>query len=188
MKIAIVCLTFCLLFLSCAPKLDYAITAPLTKESFEGRTQVYRGTIPTGWFTSRDTAIALSVDSWLMSDELSAIIVFRELHLHQQSDALIRDNGLEYLAEMSYQFSKTDSTILTVEPHEYTLKDNAFCSYEILSGSTEKRFVVFLTKEHAFECESYLLNGIHDATNLKNLYTIQQTVLASLQFPASPIP
>jgi plasmid replication initiation protein len=117
-----------------------------------------------------------------MRNDLSAIIVFRELHLDKRSNEVAADKGLEFLAELSMQFTPTDSSSVINTPHQFKLGKEEFCSYELKTGSMMKRVVVFQVQNRTFECEASPVNGAGNQTTQTQLFTIQQSVLASLQF------
>ena len=177
------CFAFLIILSSCAPKLQYAITAPFGKDVFKARTGKFSGKVPEGWFTSTDTATTKSLEAWLIRNDLSAAIVFRELQFDQAGNEFLAKQDLEDIAELSEAFSLTDSSKLVSPSKEYSIGDYDFCSYEVKAGIATKRFVVFKTNGRFFESEASTVKGNWTPVAITELFTVQQSVLSSLQFP-----
>jgi len=174
-------LVLAFLFASCSTKLQYAITTRLTQERFISRSELFSGNIPSGWFSSIDTVHGNSLDVWILRNDYSAAIAFRELNLDQKSKEIVLKEGLDFLAELSKSFSITDSSVMIRESKEFKIGENEFCSYELRSGTLVKRYVVFPVGNHFFECEATTLKGEWQQPSITELFTLQQSILASLQ-------
>lgn len=157
----------------------------MSNETFQSRSGEFSGTIPQGWFFSPDTTVAITLETWLLSDKLDAAIIVRELHLDNLTKQHVLEEGLEYLAELSKSFEATDSATTYQHQIEFTLNQTTYFSYEILSASASKRVVVFRANNHFFECEASPMNGNLDNDQQLKLFSVQQTVLASLKFSVS---
>lgn len=169
---------------SCASTLEYPTTAPLEAKKFTTKTGFFQGNIPRGWFSSQDTLVDISLEAWLLRDDLSAAIIFREINLDGLSKELIADEGLEYLTTISVSSHTNDSLRLLKPPSEFSLGKQQYCSAEIGSNSITKRVVVFESGNRYIECEVRPVTGIWNQQSLNELFTVQQSVLASLQFSA----
>ncbi len=154
----------------------------MSNETFQSRSGYFSGTIPQGWFSSPDTTVAPSLETWLLSDKLDAAIIVRELHLDNLTKQRVIDEGLEYLAELSKSFEPTDSATTYQHQVEFTLGQTKYFSYETFSDSVVKRIVVFSTNYHFFECEASPVNEEFDKEKQSHLFSIQQSILASLTF------
>ncbi|TAK57017.1 MAG: hypothetical protein EPO24_10360, partial [Bacteroidetes bacterium] len=159
----------CLLLSSCAPGIRYAFDSPLSNESFSARSGIFTGKIPSGWFTSQDSAVAQQLEAWLIRNDLSATIMFRELHLDTQAKEMFMDEGLEFLATLSKSFYGGDSLILVQEPEEFTIGNTTFCSYELTVEKKFKRVVVFTSGSRYIECEASTVNGTWNQASFSEL-------------------
>jgi hypothetical protein len=171
-----------LIFASCAATLPYATDFPLTQELFHSRDGVLTGKVPQGWFSSTDDTLAPALILWLIREDFSAALTVREIKLDLLSSQHIEKEGLEPLALMSAGLHDENLPTKGIETQEFKINKNKFCSYEIGSGISRKRFVVFVTNGKYYECEAQPLKGIWTGTDLARLFTTQQTVLSSLSF------
>lgn len=154
----------------------------MSDEPFHSRRGYFSGTIPQGWFSSSDTSVAQSLEVWLLSDDLSAAIIIRELHLDERSRQQVQSEGLEYLAERSKSFFETNSSKIFQQQIEFSIGQMKLYSYEVAVDSLTKRIVVFTNNHHFFECEATPVNKHFDIKQLQKLFSLQQSVLTSLIF------
>ncbi len=158
----------------------------MSDETFQSRNGYFSGTIPHGWFSSSDTSVAQSLEAWLLSDDLTIVIIIRELHLDELSKQQVQEEGLEYLATLGKVFKGNDSSTTYMHQIEFTLGQIKFFNYESVTDSITKRTVVFTVNDLFFECEAMPLNKAFSAEHSKKLFSVQQSVLSSLKFTAQP--
>lgn len=177
---AIVPILLSLFLVSCAAKLHYAADYPLTGEIFQSRDGLLKGKVPLGWFISADDTLAPSLSVWLLREDINATMIVRELIVDSLTAARIKSDGLELLAVLSagYQGLKIGSDIINLE--EYSLAGEKYCSYEAGAENDRRRVVVFKARGRYYECEARILNGDRGTNRLRELFSVQQSVLASL--------
>jgi len=154
----------------------------MTSEVFQSHDGMLRGRVPSGWFISADDTIAPSLSVWLLREDISATMTVRELNVDSLTAARIKKEGLELLAILSagYQGLKAGTDITNLK--EYSLAGKIFCSYETGPENDRRRVVVFRARGKYFECEARILNGNRGSERLQELFTVQQSVLASLTY------
>lgn len=171
-----------ILFLSCGTTVPYTTDYPLTQGLFHSRDGAFSGRIPDGWFSSTDDTLASALVAWLIKDDFTATFGVREIHIDQTTARQINDEGLPLLAYISSGMQGEDLTGAMTEPEEFELRGRKHCSYELSLGGMRKRVVLFAAKGKYYECETAAVKGVWTANDLKRLFTLQQTVLASLSF------
>lgn len=181
MRMIFIILILTFIFCSCATKLPYATDYPLTNQYFQSRDDIFSGKIPDGWFSSTDDTLGKSLVVWLLKEDFTATLTVRELLLDRLSIQRVQKEGLETLAYISAGLQFSDVKNPKLEPFKFKLNDKKFCSYELTLEAERKRIVVFAIKGKYYECESYPLKGEWSAADLTRLFTIQQTVLASIR-------
>lgn len=175
MKEKLVFSLLAVLFASCAASLPYGTDYPLTEKTFRSRDGVFSGNIPQGWFSSTEDTLGSALTVWLMKDDLSAILIVKEIKLDRLSAQQVENEGLKLLVNISIGLQSALSAVAIPEQKEFELHDKKFCSYEIM----KKRVVVFTVKGRFYDCEAQAVHGFTQEEYAR-LFTAQQTFLSSL--------
>jgi hypothetical protein len=181
--VSVILLAF--LLSACGSSLPYATNYPLTADLFHSRDGTLSGKIPQGWFSSSDDTLAPSLLVWITKEDFSATLTVKELHLDRLSTKKVEDSGLKLLAYLSagLQDEVRLSSDMAIEPKEFEIHGRKFCSYELrTTNNATKRIVVFEAHGKFYECEASSVKGTWSKENLDRLFTVQQTMLASLVF------
>ncbi len=171
-----------LLLASCAATSPYAADYPLSHEQFRSPDGRLAGWVPQGWSSLSDDSLAPALAVWLLKDDFSAAVSVKELHLDPPTESLITDGGLKLLARVSAGLHEGIPADAAIEPREFELRGNRFCSYEFGDEGRRRRIVVFAARGRYFECEARPLKGTWSATDLARIFSVQQTVLSTLTF------
>ncbi|MBI4548073.1 MAG: hypothetical protein HY707_08840 [Ignavibacteriae bacterium] len=184
MKNYIVPGVFSLMMIACGASVPYRVDYPLTKKEFYSRDSIFSGRIPQGWFSSDDEELASAHVVWLIRDDFSATLAFKELKLDELSKKRVNDEGLILLARLSFSLQQSNPLFKTkeIELHEFEVNSKKFCGYEMNFTGALKRVIVFEAKGKFYECEARIVKGSPSLKELEHLYTVQQTLLTSLTF------
>ncbi|MBI1805793.1 MAG: hypothetical protein HYR76_01925 [Ignavibacteria bacterium] len=170
-----------LLLSSCAASVPYATDYPLTHELFHSRDGMFSGKIPQGWFSTTSDSLAPAVVVSMIKNDFSAVLSVKELKLDRLAAERVAKDGYALLAHLSMGLQDEGSTGgETIDPKEFEVHGRKYGSYEIISGGVWKRIVVFSLRGRFYECESYTVKGNWSADALSRLFSVQQSVLASL--------
>jgi hypothetical protein len=166
---------------SCISSLPYSTDYPLTEETFHSRDRIFDGRIPQGWFCSSEDSLAPALIVWLLKEDYSASINIQELRLDQLTAKRVEKEGIKLLAELSLA-TRQDSVKekFTDSLKEFKIRGKEFCSYEIKENGNRTRVVVFSAKGKFYECVALTLKGTWQLQEISRLFTIQQSILASL--------
>ena len=126
--------------------------------------------------------LAPALAAWLIKDDFSAALSLRELKLDPLTTKSVQDDGLSLLASISYGLNGDGTPMRDNQLQEFTYGDKRYVGYEIGSGSQSKRIVVFSSRGRYYECEVRAITGTWTLPEMNRLFTIQQSVLASLNF------
>jgi len=182
MRYSLLFFVFSFLGISCAVQLPYVSDYPLTPEIFHTRDGVITGRVPQGWFCSTDDTLAPALTAWLIKDDFTAVLSFRELNLDPATRKNVEHEGLSLLASISLGMNGGDATVKNNKLQEFSYGDKKYSGYELGAGSRCKRIVVFSAGGKYYECEARAANGNWAPPEIKRLFTIQQSVLAALRF------
>ncbi len=171
-----------LLLWGCRAHLAYVNDYPMSNVAFSTRDQNLKGLVPQGWFSSRDDSLTPTLAAWLIKDDYSASISIRELFLDPITTRQVQNEGLEFLARISMGFHSERLTEKSPawQPTTFEMKGRKFCHYEILTKQSQSRVVVFSAGGRYYECEAQPAQPGLDEKQIKELFRIQQSVLASL--------
>lgn len=170
------------LFSSCAASLPYTTDYPLTDQRFHSRDRMFSGNIPRGWFSATDDSLGSAVNALLIREDYSAALTVKEIKLDRSSIEHIRKEGLKLLARLSLLFRHEDAPGAEPETMEFELRGKHYCSYERMLKNATTRVVVFTAAGKYYECEMRSMKGQWPGEELKRMFTVQQTVLASLTY------
>ncbi len=177
-RVLIVC--FLVTLVSCSPSVPYLTDYPLTEQTFQSRDGIFSGKVPQGWFFSIGDSLGSSLVAWLLKEDFSAAITFKELKLDQLTSQRVKKEGLELLAYISSGFQHENHSRVKLNLQKFTIEGKAFCSYEIASENGTKRIVVFPAKGKYYECEARFLKGSKCDSDIFQYFNAQQTVLSSI--------
>lgn len=169
-----------ILLASCASDVTYRANAPLSGEEFVAKDELFSGSIPRGWFAASPDGMTSGFSAWLVNDEFSASIIFKELQLNDLAGQRVRNGGLKFLATLSYATRVQSEEQRRVDVREFSLGSKKFCSYELPEAGSSRRVVVFILNGRCFESEAVTTRGRWSSEALSKLFTAQQTVLSSL--------
>ena len=169
------------LFISCAASVPYATDYPLTDQIFQSRDGMFSGKIPRGWFSSTDDSLGSALNALLIKEDFSATLTLKELKLDRTAAEQVRKQGLPLLARLGSLFRHDIALNGELKTTEFELKGKKFCSYEQSSRERAGRVIVFVSKGKYYECEVKPAKGQWSAEEMKRMFTMQQTVLASLR-------
>lgn len=171
-----------LLVWGCRAHLSYINDYPMSTTTFVTNDGMVRGSVPEGWFVSHEDTLVPTLTAWLVKNDFSASISFRELSVDPVTGRDIQKKGLELLARLSMRFHETAGTKSVPPPHPNTfeLMNNRFCEYEIGGPDSRSRIVVFSARGRYYECEAQSAKGGWSENDLHQLFRIQQSVVASL--------
>jgi hypothetical protein len=175
-------LVLAFLGVTCAVHYPYVSDYPLTPEIFRTRDGNLTGRVPQGWFCSTDDTLAPALAAWLIKDDFSAALSLRELKLDPLTMKSVQDDGLSLLASISYGSNGDGTPMHDNQLQEFAYGDKRYVGYEIGSGTQSKRIVVFFSRGKYYECEIKAITGTWTPSEMNRLFTIQQSVLASLNF------
>ncbi|MFC2134233.1 hypothetical protein ACFLTH_06405 [Bacteroidota bacterium] len=144
--------------------------------------------IPEGWIPVEDNKNR-SVDLWLVSDDLTASIVFTPIHIDLTTMNEIHENESDDLMDV-LEYSKTIRKALhgddykEVREDEYfTINGKPFAAYQFSreeQGIT--RVIIFRYLNHFFEMSAEFKNSADfSAEDYENLFNIQNSVISSLK-------
>jgi hypothetical protein len=168
--------------IACAVHYPYVSDYPLTPEVFRTRDGTLTGRVPHGWFCSTDDTLAPALIAWLIKDDFSAALSIRELKLDPLTMKSVQDEGLALLASISYGMNGDGISMRDDRLQEFSYAHQHYVGYEIGSGIQSRRVVVFSSGGKYYECEIRAISGTWTPPELTRLFTIQQSVLASLKF------
>lgn len=175
-------LFLCFLAVSCAVHYPYVSDYPLTPEIFRSRDGNLTGRVPHGWFCSLDDTLAPALAAWLIKDDFSAALTFREVKLDPLTVTNVRKEGLSLLASISYGMNGGDGAVSKDRLQEFAYGSKQYVGYEIGTGTRSRRIVVFTSRGKYYECEIKAVTENWAPAEMNRLFTIQQSVLASLNF------
>lgn len=144
--------------------------------------------IPQGWMHVEDNK-ENSVDLWLVSEDLTASIVFTPIHIDSQTMSEIHENEtddlmdiLEYSKTIRKAFNGSDYNE-TLEDEYFNINDKSFAAYQFeIKDQGITRIVVFQYLDHFYEASAEFKNGADFSDeDIKNLFSTQNSVLSSLQ-------
>jgi hypothetical protein len=171
------------LFASCATSsLPYTADYPLTDQLFHSRDRMFSGKIPRGWFSSTDDSLGSAVNALLIKEDYSATLTMKEIKLDHLASERVQNEGLKFLARLSTLFKQERGPDTELIMTEFELRGKSYCGYERMLGEITTRVVVFTTKGKYYECEIQLMKKRWSGEETKQMFTLQQTVLASLAF------
>jgi hypothetical protein len=171
----------CILLAGCAAPLTYAPDVPLSAERFSSRDSILRGRIPPGWFVSTQDTLAPALQTWLLMQDFSAEILFREIQLDSSTRALIASRGLDELATFVRSFHTEENGGASAGPESFSLGGNTFSAFELGTGSGRMRVAVFAKGGKYYECAAHALKESASSPRGEALFRIQQSVLSSLE-------
>ncbi len=145
---------------------------------FTARNGSFTGNVPQGWIVSDDDSIAPGLLCWLLKDDLSASITVQELRPDKATTQRVKDDGLKLLAAATAGFH--DEAPVSVEPKEFEFHGRRYCSYETGKGANRKRYVLFESSGRYFECEAGAVKGEWRPSEIDRLFSVQQSVLATI--------
>jgi hypothetical protein len=166
--------------IACAVHYPYVSDYPLTPEIFRTRDGNLTGHVPQGWFCSTDDTLAPALAAWLIKDDFSAALSIRELKLDALTIKCVQEEGLPLLASISYGMNGDGSSIRDNQLQKFSYGTKQYAGYEIGSGTQTKRIIVFSAHGKYYECEIRVTSGTWTPQEMNRLFTIQQSVLASL--------
>jgi hypothetical protein len=178
----LLCLLLALLLASCAASSPYASDYPLTMESFTSRDGVMSGRVPQGWFSETDDTLGAAMVAWFVRDDLSASLALKEIALDRRAAERVSKEGLSLLAKLSAAFRPMPPSAEMPEPVEFQLAGRPYCAYETGAGVEKRRTVVFEAKGKYYECETRPVKGRWEERDLRNIFSVQQSFLASLRY------
>jgi len=171
-----------LLGIACAVHYPYVSDYPITPEIFRARDGNFTGRVPHGWFCSTDDTLAPALAAWLIKDDFSASLSIRELKLDPLTIKNVQNDGLSLLASISCGMNGSGTPFRDNQLQEFSYGDKRYAGYEIGSGTQGRRIVVFSSRGKYYECEIRAMTGTWTPQEMNRLFTIQQSVLASLNF------
>lgn len=181
MKTSLAAVILLSLLASCAGTSPYTQDYPLTEQSFVSRSGLLHGRVPQGWFTSSEDTLAPALELWLLREDLAASVTLREFRLDPFAESTVDRGGLILLAEISLALRPspgTDTVITT--PACFTAAGHDWCGYELVEDGIPRRVVVFTRGGRYYECVAAPLRTSIGANELRTLFTVQQTVLATI--------
>lgn len=178
----VACCFLAILFVSCAASIPYSSDYPLTQESFRSRDGILNGRVPQGWFSSTDDTLGSALTAWFIRDDLSASLSLKELKLDRLTSQRVTSEGLKLLAHLSALFHVTQNAIPEIKPEEFEMQGKKYCAYECGLDRDKCRIVVFAAGGKYYECEARAVKGTWSTNDFNSIFSVQQTLLASLSF------
>jgi len=175
-------LLLAVLLFSCAATSPYASDYPLTMEGFTTRDGVVSGRVPQGWFSAADDSLGTALSAWFVRDDLAAALSLNDFVLDALSAERVSREGLLLAARLSAAFRMGSSIAPPPLPTEFQVAGKPYCGYELSTTADERRIVVFAAKGKYYECEVRAVKGRWAAEDLRKLYSVQQSFLASLRY------
>lgn len=187
MKRILVVLSLLISISGCLPSLrvsesEYKIFN-LTQELAVSRDKDFFIYLPHRWFTTKDINYDAN-EIWIVHENYSAVIVLKKINLNGE---LKSSNNLETLLELAkvdallYKRKNGSSFKIVSNPQLYRNGNLSYSSFEFkLSESSFTRVVIIEKNGNYFECIAYSTEKGHGKISLIELYSIQESVIASL--------
>jgi hypothetical protein len=151
-------------------------------ERFTSRDGLLTGRVPEGWFSAADDTLGAASAAWFVREDLSASLALNEIAADRLVTERVAHGGLLLVARLSAAFRAVPLSAPPPEPLEFQLAGRAYCSYELGSGVEKRRIVVFAAKGKYYECEARPVKGRWAEEDLRKIFSVQQSFLASLRY------
>ncbi len=161
----------------------YSSAAPLTDKLLHAAGDDFTVRMPEGWTEVVDEQNAPNLLLWIVLADYSRSISFTPIVADPALYASLRRDGLRAVAKVSLSLKKDragDSLQVLLPVEAFRLGGREFCGYEYTldKGKTIVRVVLFDTGRQFVECAALPPAG--SGAGAKELFDIQQSVLASL--------
>lgn len=140
---------------------------------------------PEGWVRTSDPKNAPSILLWLVREDYSASISFAQIRMDPALyQTLTRDN-ITAVAKVSLSLKErsAEDSVTVVQPVERFRVGGRICAayeYRLAAASPVIRVVVFDTGSRFMECAMYPATGTVTPEENRQLFEVQQSVLASM--------
>ncbi len=166
---------------SCGTTMPYAGRVPMSANSFTTRDGAMGGLVPEGWFSSMDDTLAPALSAWLSRNDFRAAITLRKISADPVTTKRIADQGLKVLLLAEAGLLGSESVTPVSEPREFDIRGVKYCAAEFQTDQGPTRLVVFGIKGNFYECRAAKTRGEWSMDDFRDLFTVQQSVLSTLQ-------
>jgi hypothetical protein len=175
------------LFLAGCASVPYESNYPMTEEIVKSLNDDVQLKVPKGWFATADESNAPNLLVWLVREDYGATMAISEIKADETTRKQLERKGLEALAAISFALKAERAkgkAELVVKAKEFKLNGRKFCSYEYSTDGrkTVIRVVVFDTGKHLYDFAVVPAEKEGVKFDPQNLFTIQQSVLNSMQW------
>lgn len=155
----------------------------LTQEKAESRDRDFYVFVPPNWFPTKDVNYDGN-EIWLVSDNYSAVIVVKKINILSSLTSKDKNDKLLSLAKLSATLHKRkneNSFQINQLPKIFQNGKLIYSSYEYGFGENQiARVVLTQIDDEYFECIAYTTSKGTSRISLIELYSIQESVVASL--------
>jgi hypothetical protein len=166
---------------SCGSGVRYSDELPLSTLIFRAGAGRLSGLVPEGWTTAPRDAADESSGTLVLVRGDSLRIVVRSLLLESTAAAYYSGRGPADLASLNRTLRDTSSAGRMGGISTFSIRDRNFAAYELHAPAARSRVVVFNSGEAWFECEAMADRTLSGETSYDDLFSAQQTLLASLR-------
>ena len=171
----------------CAPSLkinesEYKIFK-LTQEKAESRDRDFSVLVPPNWFQTKDINYDAN-EIWIVNENYSAVIILRKINVLSSTNTKDKNEKLLSVSRLSATLHKRrneNSFKINQPPRLFQNRNLIYSVFEYGFGENQiARVVITQIGDEYFECTAYTTSKGYGKISLIELYSIQESVVASL--------